>query len=163
MIIFQIYYYFFFPVSECSGGHDPLFRKGVRRGVKARFQNVFDVGGFYVECESEKPGPGSGPGSGVLPSVGTGSIFDKKDDENVGMVSSDIIEIMDKNQNNESTLITVVDNETENADDLSERIENKIQENEQKNPQKTVRSRTAARTLRRTAAPITMKKTITEI
>ena len=41
------------PVSESSGGHDPLFRKGVRRGVKARFQNVFDVGGFYVECESE--------------------------------------------------------------------------------------------------------------
>ena len=32
-----------------------MFRKGVRRGVKARFQNVFDVGGFYVECESEKP------------------------------------------------------------------------------------------------------------
>lgn len=23
--------------------------------MKARFQNVFDVGGFYVECESEKP------------------------------------------------------------------------------------------------------------
>jgi hypothetical protein len=41
-------------VSESSGGHDPLFRKGVRRGVKARFQNVFDVGGFYVECQSEK-------------------------------------------------------------------------------------------------------------
>ena len=41
-------------VSESSGGHDPLFRKGVRRGVKARFQNVFDVGGFYVECESER-------------------------------------------------------------------------------------------------------------
>lgn len=43
-----------FSVSESSGGHDPLFRKGVRRGVKARFQNVFDVGGFYVECQSEK-------------------------------------------------------------------------------------------------------------
>lgn len=41
-------------VSESSGGHDPSFRKGVRRGVKARFQNVFDVGGFYVECQSEK-------------------------------------------------------------------------------------------------------------
>ena len=41
-------------MSESSGGHDPLFRKGVRRGVKARFQNVFDVGGFYVECQSEK-------------------------------------------------------------------------------------------------------------
>ena len=32
-----------------------MFRKGVRRGVKARFQNVFDVGGFYVECQSERP------------------------------------------------------------------------------------------------------------
>ena len=41
-------------MSESSGGHDPLFRKGVRRGVKARFQNVFDVSGFYVECQSEK-------------------------------------------------------------------------------------------------------------
>ena len=43
-------------VSQSSGGHDPAFRKGVRRGVKARFQNVFDVGGFYVECESERTG-----------------------------------------------------------------------------------------------------------
>ena len=40
-------------VSAASGGHDPNFRRGVRRGVKARFQNVFDVGGFYVECQSE--------------------------------------------------------------------------------------------------------------
>ena len=39
-------------VSAASGGHDPTFRKGIRRGVKARFQNVFDVGGFYVECIS---------------------------------------------------------------------------------------------------------------
>ena len=27
--------------------HDPTFRKGVRRGAKARFQDKFDVGGFY--------------------------------------------------------------------------------------------------------------------
>jgi hypothetical protein len=40
-------------VSETSGGHDPTFHKGVRRGVKARFQNVFDIGGFYVECQSD--------------------------------------------------------------------------------------------------------------
>lgn len=41
-------------VSDQSGGHDPLFHKGIRRGVKARFQNVFDVGGFYVECQSDR-------------------------------------------------------------------------------------------------------------
>ena len=36
-------------VSEASGGHDPTFRKGIRRGSKSKFQNVFDVGGFYDE------------------------------------------------------------------------------------------------------------------
>jgi hypothetical protein len=38
-------------VSTKSGGHDPSFRKGVRRGGKSRFQTVFDVGGFYEEME----------------------------------------------------------------------------------------------------------------
>jgi hypothetical protein len=56
-------------VSEASGGHDPVFRKGVRRGVKARFQNVFDVGGFYVECYSEKPSDSSEHCSSDLPVV----------------------------------------------------------------------------------------------
>ena len=36
-------------VSSASGGHDPTFRKGRRRGAKARFQDVFDVGGYYEE------------------------------------------------------------------------------------------------------------------
>ena len=36
-------------VSDNSGGHDPDFRKGVRRGAKAKWQNKFDVGGFYSE------------------------------------------------------------------------------------------------------------------
>jgi len=37
-------------VSELSGGHDPKFDKGIRRGSKARYQRVFDVNGFYSEC-----------------------------------------------------------------------------------------------------------------
>jgi hypothetical protein len=39
-------------VSQDSGGHDPSFRRGVRRGGKARYQKKFDVGGFYkmVKC-----------------------------------------------------------------------------------------------------------------
>ena len=36
-------------VSDKSGGHDPNFRKGVRRGAKAKWQSKFDVGGFYSE------------------------------------------------------------------------------------------------------------------
>lgn len=34
-------------VSSLSGGHDPDFHRGVRRGPKANFQTCFDVGGFY--------------------------------------------------------------------------------------------------------------------
>jgi len=36
-------------VSEASGGHDPSFHAGVRRGAKACFQTKFDVGGFYED------------------------------------------------------------------------------------------------------------------
>ena len=36
-------------VSDLSGGHDPNFRLGTRRGAKAKWQNKFDVGGFYNE------------------------------------------------------------------------------------------------------------------
>ena len=36
-------------LSDASGGHDPGFRRGVRRGAKALFQDRFDVGGFYAE------------------------------------------------------------------------------------------------------------------
>ena len=42
-------------VSSNSGGHNPELHKGVRRGFKARFQDRFDVGGFYEECISEIP------------------------------------------------------------------------------------------------------------
>ncbi|KAJ1495357.1 hypothetical protein T484DRAFT_1876240 [Baffinella frigidus] len=38
-------------VSDASGGHDPSFRKGVRRGAKALFQDIFDEGGFYSAVE----------------------------------------------------------------------------------------------------------------
>lgn len=41
-------------VSEASGGHDPLFRKGIRRGSKSKFQTAFDIGGFYDEMIIEK-------------------------------------------------------------------------------------------------------------
>ncbi len=36
-------------LSDSTGGHDPSFRAGVRRGSKSKFQNKFDVGGFYNE------------------------------------------------------------------------------------------------------------------
>lgn len=36
-------------VSSASGGHDPTFHAGVRRGAKACFQTKFDIGGFYDE------------------------------------------------------------------------------------------------------------------
>jgi hypothetical protein len=36
-------------VSEASGGHNPNFRRGKRRGAKARFNYCFDVGGYYEE------------------------------------------------------------------------------------------------------------------
>ena len=35
--------------SEQTGGHDPSFHQGSRRGAKARFQKVFDIGGFYED------------------------------------------------------------------------------------------------------------------
>jgi len=38
-------------VCDRSGGHDPNFHKGVRRGAKARFESKFDVGGFYEIME----------------------------------------------------------------------------------------------------------------
>ena len=41
-------------VSDESGGHNPLFRKGVRRGAKARYQDVFDVPDFYSEVTIPK-------------------------------------------------------------------------------------------------------------
>jgi hypothetical protein len=45
-------------VSRASGGHNPGFRRGVRRGAKALFQDVFDEGGFYSAVEaSEAPAP----------------------------------------------------------------------------------------------------------
>lgn len=34
-------------VCDALGGHNPGFRKGVRRGPKAKYQSVFDIGGFY--------------------------------------------------------------------------------------------------------------------
>lgn len=34
-------------VADALGGHNPGFRKGVRRGPKAMYQSVFDLGGFY--------------------------------------------------------------------------------------------------------------------
>lgn len=36
-------------VSESTGGHDPSFHQGIRRGPKAKYQNKFDIGGFYSE------------------------------------------------------------------------------------------------------------------
>jgi hypothetical protein len=41
-------------VSDDSGGHNPLFRKGVRRGAKARYKDVFDVPDFYSEVTVPK-------------------------------------------------------------------------------------------------------------
>jgi len=34
-------------VSEATGGHDPTFHKGVRRGAKAMWQRKYDIGAFY--------------------------------------------------------------------------------------------------------------------
>ena len=34
-------------VTEATGGHNPDFKRGLRRGPKAKFQTAFDVGGFY--------------------------------------------------------------------------------------------------------------------
>lgn len=34
-------------VSDVLGGHNAEFRRGVRRGPKAKYQNCFDLGGFY--------------------------------------------------------------------------------------------------------------------
>jgi len=50
-------------VSEDSGGHDPSFHAGVRRGAKACFQTKFDVGGFYDEMHVSRGCHGSGGGS----------------------------------------------------------------------------------------------------
>ncbi|KAJ1459056.1 hypothetical protein M885DRAFT_512232 [Pelagophyceae sp. CCMP2097] len=36
-------------LSEASGGHDADFRRGVRRGAKARYQACFDTPDFYSE------------------------------------------------------------------------------------------------------------------
>jgi hypothetical protein len=41
-------------VSVDSGGHDPSFHKGVRRGAKARYKDVFDVPDFYSEVTIPK-------------------------------------------------------------------------------------------------------------
>jgi hypothetical protein len=39
-------------VSDATGGHNPDFHKGVRRGAKAMWQRKYDVGGFYstMDC-----------------------------------------------------------------------------------------------------------------
>jgi hypothetical protein len=39
-------------VNDKTGGHDPNFHLGVRRGAKAFWQKKFDIGGFYnvIEC-----------------------------------------------------------------------------------------------------------------
>ena len=42
-------------VSDATGGHDPTFDEGVRRGSKAKYQNKFDVGGFYSKLYVPKP------------------------------------------------------------------------------------------------------------
>ncbi len=34
-------------LNDNTGGHDPTFHAGIRRGAKARFEKKFDVGGFY--------------------------------------------------------------------------------------------------------------------
>ena len=44
-------------VNEATGGHDPSFRAGIRRGAKSRFQNKFDVGGFYDEANIQESAP----------------------------------------------------------------------------------------------------------
>jgi hypothetical protein len=41
-------------VSDDSGGHNPLFHKGVRRGAKARYTDAFDVPDFYSEVTIPK-------------------------------------------------------------------------------------------------------------
>lgn len=42
-------------VSTATGGHDPTFDAGVRRGSKAKYAVNFDVGGFYAQttCPTE--------------------------------------------------------------------------------------------------------------
>ena len=39
-------------LSDASGGHDPDFRKGVKRGGKAQFEKAFDIGGYYSVMET---------------------------------------------------------------------------------------------------------------
>ena len=41
-------------VSEMTGGHDPSFHAGIRRGAKAKFQRKFDINGFYHEINTPK-------------------------------------------------------------------------------------------------------------
>jgi len=41
-------------VSDMTGGHDPTFHSGIRRGAKAKFQRKFDVNGFYHEINTPK-------------------------------------------------------------------------------------------------------------
>ena len=38
-------------VSSASGGHDPGFHRGIRRGPKANFKKCFDIGDFYEVCD----------------------------------------------------------------------------------------------------------------
>jgi hypothetical protein len=62
-------------VSDATGGHDPTFHEGVRRGAKAKFAYKFDVGGFYAVAKC------GGGERGVVDGSVDGSVGVANDDD----------------------------------------------------------------------------------
>ena len=148
---------FIFTVSVASGGHDPSFRKGVRRGVKARFQNVFDVGGFYVECDSEKHFDNSDEIISTSSCSSSSAAIESQQDDEVG---KDNVHL--KMQEAESSQLNSNFQNEQQLQELRDNDEKGIEEVEiiEKAKAKSVRSRTATRTSRRAAGTVEIQRGI---
>ena len=147
-----LFKYFIFAVSEASGGHDPSFRKGVRRGVKARFQNVFDVGGFYVECDSEKQFHNSDEIISSSLCLSSTTATENQQEEEVRSRWQEV-----ESPQLSSNFLNELQHGESRDDDEKGREDEEIEE---KVKSKAVRSRTATRTSRRAAGTVESQRGI---
>ena len=129
----------------------------MRRGVKARFQNVFDVGGFYVECDSEKQFDNSDEIISTSSCSSSSAAIESQQDDEVG---KDNVHL--KMQEAESSQLNSNFQNEQQLQELRDNDEKGIEEVEiiEKAKAKSVRSRTATRTSRRAAGTVEIQRGI---
>ena len=129
----------------------------MRRGVKARFQNVFDVGGFYVECDSEKQFDNSDEIISTSSYSSSSAAIESQQDDEVGKDDVDL-----KMQEAESSQLNSNFQNEQQLQELRDNDEKGIEEVEikEKAKAKSVRSRTATRTSRRAAGTVEIQRGI---